>query len=53
MFSDWFHAQGNSGEQFRFLIKCLNKCRGLFMQLEHDQGDVDLYGKKGGFPDIM
>jgi len=50
---DWFHAQGNSGEQFRFLIKCLNKCRGLFMQLDHAQGDVDLYGKKGGFPDIM
>jgi len=35
------------------MVKCKDKCRGLFMQLDHAVGDVDMYGKEGGFPQIL
>ena len=50
---EWTHDSGNRGDQFKFMVKCKDKCRGLFMQLDHAVGDVDMYGKEGAFPQIL
>lgn len=49
---EWSHPNGTVGQEFKFRIECSTKCRGLFMQLNSKQGDVDMYGREGTFPTL-
>ena len=49
---EWIHPNGNKGDQFKFQIDCSSNCRGLYMEINSHDGDVDMYGKEGAFPTI-
>merc|ERR1719507_170033 len=49
---EWTHPNGNKGDQFKFRIDCSGNCRGLYMEVNSGEGDVDMYGKEGSFPTI-
>ena len=50
--AEWIHPNGNKGDQFKFQIDCSSNCRGLYMEINSHDGDVDMYGKEGAFPTI-
>ena len=49
---EWTHPNGNKGDQLKFLIECWGNCRGLYMEINSHDGDVDMYGREGAFPTI-
>ena len=49
---EWTHPNGNKGDQLKFLIECWGNYRGLYMEINSHDGDVDMYGREEAFPAI-
>jgi len=49
---EWSHPGGKQGDIFKFKLECSSNCKKVFIETTAQLGDLDLYGKEGGWPNL-